>query len=145
MKAVIQRVNEASVIINGEIYSKINKGILVFIGVEKDDKIQQAEFTANKICDLRIFEDENSKMNLSINDIDGELLIVSQFTLTADCKKGRRPSFDNSATPDEANSIYEYFVSLCKKRVNTVNTGVFGADMKISLINDGPVTFIISK
>ena len=145
MKAVIQRVKKASVIINNELYSDIGQGILVLFGVEKDDTIEQAEYLADKIINLRIFEDENEKMNLSLLDIKGEILVVSQFTLAGDCKKGKRPSFDNAAKPDKAIPMYEKFVELLKKNNITVKTGKFGAMMDVGLINDGPVTFILSK
>lgn len=145
MKAVIQRVKKASVTINNELYSDIGQGILVLFGVEKDDTIEQAEYLADKIINLRIFEDENEKMNLSLLDIKGEILVVSQFTLAGDCKKGKRPSFDNAAKPDKAIPMYEKFVELLKNNNITVKTGKFGAMMDVGLINDGPVTFILSK
>ena len=145
MKAVIQRVKNASVTINNELYSEIGQGILVLLGVEKDDTLAQAEFLAEKIANLRIFEDENEKMNFSLLDIKGEILVVSQFTLAGDCKKGKRPSFDNAAKPDLAIPLYEQFIELLKNRNLTVKTGQFGAMMDVKLINDGPVTFILEK
>ena len=145
MKALIQRVKSASVSINQELYSKIDKGILIFLGVEKDDTETQADWLANKISKLRIFEDENEKMNLSVEDINGEILIVSQFTLAGDCKKGTRPSFDNAKNPEDANKLYEYFTSKMQETGLMVKTGVFRAMMDIELINDGPVTFLIEK
>ena len=145
MKAVIQRVKHASVEIEGSIFSEIGTGLLVLLGVEKDDSEDQAAFLANKIVDLRIFEDENEKMNLSLNDIQGEILIVSQFTLAGDCSKGKRPGFDNAARPEEAIPLYEKFIELVKKRGFSPKTGQFGAHMHINLVNDGPVTFILSK
>ena len=145
MKAVIQRVKKASVTIDNEIYSEIEQGILVFFCVEKDDNIERAEFLADKIINLRIFDDENGKMNLSLLDINGEILVVSQFTLAADCKKGKRPSFDNAAKPDIAVYLYEKFVELLKNYNIPVKTGKFSAMMDIGLVNDGPVTFILSK
>lgn len=145
MKALLQRVKSASVKIDGNIYSEIKQGILVFLGVEKEDSSSQAEFLANKLCNLRIFEDEYEKMNLSVKDIDGEILVVSQFTLAGNCKKGTRPSFDNAKSPQEANKIYEDFVSIVKELHPKVKTGIFGAMMDIELINDGPVTFILTK
>lgn len=145
MKALIQRVKEASVKINGEIYSSINSGMLVFLGVEKSDTLENAEKLSQKVLNLRIFEDENEKMNFSIQDIKGEILVVSQFTLCADCKKGTRPSFDNAANPEIANGLYEEFVKLLSKSGLIVKTGKFRAMMEISLINDGPVTFWLEK
>mgnify|MGYP003571577854 CR=1 FL=1 len=143
MKILIQRVKKASVSINNCLYSEISKGILAFVGVEKGDTEEQAEKLAGKIVNLRIFPDENGKMNRSIKDISGEILIVSQFTLCSDCKKGTRPSFDNSASPEIANNLYEKFISEVKKLNISAKTGQFGAMMEVSLINDGPVTFII--
>lgn len=145
MKAVIQRVKKASVTINNELYSEIGQGILVLLGVEKDDTIEQAKFLSDKIVNLRIFEDENEKMNLSLLDVKGEILVVSQFTLAADCKKGKKPSFDNAAKPDTAIPLYENFIELLKNYNIPVKTGQFGAMMDVGLINDGPVTFILSK
>lgn len=145
MKALIQRVKCASVTIDNEIYSKIDQGILVFVGVEKSDEQINAEKLAEKIVKLRIFEDENNKMNLSIKDVCGEILVVSQFTLCGDCKKGTRPSFDNSAPLDKANDLYEYFVNCVKQHDIGVKTGKFRAMMDVSLINDGPVTFWLEK
>ena len=145
MKALIQRVKEASVSVEGELYSKINKGILILLGVEKNDEIQNAEKLAQKVVKLRIFEDENEKMNLSVTDIKGEVMIVSQFTLCGDCKKGTRPSFDNAAKPDKAVKLYEDFVNFLKLSGLIVQTGKFRAMMDVSLVNDGPVTFMIEK
>ena len=145
MKALIQRVKNASVTIDGQLYSEISEGILVFVGVEKTDEKTNAEKLAEKIIKLRIFEDENEKMNYSIQDVKGEILIVSQFTLCGDCKKGTRPSFDNSAPLDKAISLYEYFVNCVSQSGIPVKTGKFRAMMEVSLINDGPVTFFIEK
>lgn len=145
MKLVIQRVAEAKVEVENKIVGKIGKGFLVLFGAKEGDTKEQADFLVKKLCNLRVFKDENDKMNLSINDIAGELLIVSQFTLYADCQKGNRPSFTNAAKPDIANELYEYFVEECKKTVKKVEKGIFGADMKVSLLNDGPVTIILEK
>ncbi len=143
MKALIQRVKRASVTIDNELFSKINQGILVFLGVEKGDKKENAEKLADKLCKLRIFEDKNEKMNLSVRDINGEILVVSQFTLAGDCKKGTRPSFDKAESPNKANELYEYFNTLIRAQNIPVKTGVFGAMMDVELINDGPVTFML--
>ncbi len=145
MKALIQRVKRASVTIDGMLYSKISKGILVLLGVEKGDDKSNAEKLAEKIAKLRIFEDENGKMNKSVSDITGEILVVSQFTLCGDCKKGTRPSFDKSAPPEIAEDLYEYFVERFKTLNIPVCTGKFRAMMDVELINDGPVTFMIEK
>lgn len=145
MKALIQRVKSASVTIDGLLYSKIGQGLLVFLGVEKGDDKLNAEKLADKLSKLRIFEDENEKMNHSILDIEGGMLIVSQFTLCGDCKKGTRPSFDKSAPPQIANELYEYFISQVKSFNIPVQTGKFGAMMDVELINDGPVTFMVEK
>lgn len=145
MKALIQRVKSASVTIDGLLYSKIGQGLLVFLGVEKGDDKLNAEKLADKLSKLRIFEDENEKMNHSILDIEGEMLIVSQFTLCGDCKKGTRPSFDKSAPPQIANELYEYFISQVKSFNIPVKTGKFAAMMDVELINDGPVTFMVEK
>ncbi len=146
MKALIQRVKRASVTVDGEVISKIGAGMLVLLGVEKGDSSENADKLADKLAKLRIFEDENEKMNLSILDTKGEMLVVSQFTLCGDCKKGTRPSFDKAAEPQIANELYEYFVS---RLVNVHNipcqTGKFAAMMDVELINDGPVTFMVEK
>ena len=144
MKAVIQRVSSASVSINNVVHSSINRGILVLFCVEKGDNEQSLDWLANKILNLRIFEDDNGKMNKSIKDIQGELLVVSQFTLAADCNKGTRPSFDKAECPDKANEFYEKFVNILRSDVS-VKTGVFGEHMHVSLVNDGPVTFVLTK
>ena len=140
MKLVIQRVKKASVSVDDKTVGKIEKGFMVLVGVTHSDTEKTVDYLVNKMCHLRIFSDENSKMNLSIEDVKGELL---QFTLYADCKKGNRPSFVNSANPDIANQLYEYFVKKCKENVENVQTGIFGADMQVSLINDGPVTIVL--
>lgn len=145
MKLLVQRVSSAQVDLDSKTVGKINKGFLVLIGVTHTDTKEIADYLVKKLCNLRVFKDENSKMNLSIKDVDGELLIVSQFTLYADCQHGNRPSFVNSAKPDMANELYEYFVERCRKEVKNVETGIFGADMKVSLLNDGPVTIMLEK
>lgn len=143
MKGLIQRVKRASVTIDGKLHSEIGHGILVLLGVEKGDEKENAEKLADKLSKLRIFEDENDKMNLSVQDIKGEILVVSQFTLAGDCKKGTRPSFDKAELPQKANELYEYFNDLIREKNIPVKTGVFGAMMDIELINDGPVTFML--
>lgn len=145
MKAVIQRVKNASVTIEGNLYSSINAGMLILFCVEKADTQDMLEWMANKVVSLRFFEDDNCKMNKSIKDVNGEILVVSQFTLAADCKKGTRPSFDNAESPDKANSMYERFVELLLQQGITVKTGKFAAMMDVSLVNDGPVTFVLTK
>ncbi len=143
MKAVVQRVSRASVTVEGELVSKINKGYLILLGVMDDDTEYDAEVLARKIANLRVFEDEDGKMNLDIQSVDGEILAVSQFTLCADLKKGNRPSFIKSAHPDRANELYEYFCTkLLENGVKNVGKGIFGADMKVDLLNDGPVTIL---
>ncbi|MBP3502217.1 MAG: D-tyrosyl-tRNA(Tyr) deacylase [Clostridia bacterium] len=145
MKIVVQRVKHAQVNIDNNTVGKINKGLLLFIGIGINDNESIADKLVKKVCNLRIFEDENQKMNKSIKDIDGELLVVSQFTLYADCKNGNRPSFTNACEPKKANKIYDYFKSKCMEEVKIVESGVFGADMKIELLNDGPVTIILEE
>ena len=143
MRVVVQRVKHASVTINGTVNGKINNGFLVLLGVQSTDSEQDVDYLVKKVTNLRIFSDENDKMNLSLKDVNGELLIVSQFTLYANCKEGNRPSFVEAAKPDVAIPLYEYFVSECKKIIPVVETGIFGADMKVELLNDGPVTICI--
>lgn len=143
MKVLIQRVKNASVTIDGELYSSINKGILALVGIEKGDTIEQVQKAAKKITGLRIFPDENDKMNRSLIDVNGEMLIVSQFTLCGDCKKGTRPSFDKSAEPKIANELYEKFIEEVSAYGIKTAHGKFGAMMDVALINDGPVTFLI--
>ena len=145
MKIVIQRVQNAEVKVENETVGKINKGFLVLLGVTHGDTKENADYLVKKLCKLRVFRDENDKMNLSLKDVNGELLIVSQFTLYADCTQGNRPSFINAAGPEEANELYEYFCEECKNNGIKVEKGIFGADMKVSLLNDGPVTIIIEK
>lgn len=144
MKALVQRVVESELKVDGKVISNIGKGLIVFIGVTHDDTENDAKVLAEKICKLRIFEDENGKMNLSLLDVNGELHLISQFTLYADCHHGNRPSFINAAVPDYANKLYEYFIELCKSmNVSKVETGIFGADMKINYINDGPISIML--
>lgn len=143
MKVLIQRVKKASVTIDEKLFSSINKGILALVGIEKGDTIEQVQKAAKKISNLRIFPDEKDKMNRSLIDIQGEMLIVSQFTLCGDCKKGTRPSFDKSAPPEIANDLYEKFITEVQSHDIKTQTGKFAAMMDVSLINDGPVTFMI--
>ena len=145
MIAVIQRVKKASVTIDNKLFSHINQGILVLLGIEKKDTEEQAKFLADKIINLRIFEDIEGRMNLSLADVNGEILVVSQFTLAADCRKGKRPGFDNAAKPELAIPLYEKFIKFVKDQNIQAETGKFGAMMDVSLVNDGPVTFVLSK
>lgn len=145
MRVVVQRVKHASVTINGTVNGKINNGFLVLLGIQSTDSEQDVDYLVKKVTNLRIFSDENDKMNLSLKDVNGELLIVSQFTLYANCNEGNRPSFVEAAKPDIAIPLYEYFVSECKKIIPVVETGIFGADMKVDLLNDGPVTIIMDS
>lgn len=143
MKIIIQRVSHASVSVNSEITGSINKGYLVLLGIGQSDTKEAVDKFIKKIINLRIFADENGKTNLSIKQVDGSLLIVSQFTLYADCSHGNRPSFINAAPPLLAEEIYEYFIEKCKEEISIVEHGIFGADMKVELINDGPFTVIL--
>ena len=145
MRVVVQRAKHASVTINGTVNGKINNGFLVLLGVQSTDSEQDVDYLVKKVTNLRIFSDENDKMNLSLKDVNGELLIVSQFTLYANCKEGNRPSFVEAAKPDVAIPLYEYFISECRKIIPVVETGIFGADMKVDLLNDGPVTIIMDS
>ena len=145
MKFVIQRVTQASVTVNQKVIGSIKQGFLVLIGIGEDDTTEIADKLVKKLMGLRIFEDENGKTNLSLKDIQGELLLVSQFTLYADCKKGYRPSFIKAGNPELANQLYEYIIEACKKEFPVVQTGEFGADMKVSLLNDGPFTIILDS
>ena len=145
MKAILQRVTKAKVEVDSKTVGEIGTGFLILLGVENGDTEKEADALAAKIAGLRIFTDENDKMNLSLKDVNGELLIVSQFTLYANCKEGNRPSFVEAAKPDIAIPLYEYFVSECKKIIPVVETGIFGADMKVDLLNDGPVTIIMDS
>lgn len=145
MKILVQKVLNASVNVNQQLVSQIDRGFLLFIGVEKGDTYTQADFLTKKIANLRIFEDENNKMNLSIQDVKGEILAVSQFTLAADLSRGNRPGFESAARPEEAKQLYEYFVEQLQTYNLPVQTGIFQADMKVALVNDGPCTFILQK
>ena len=145
MKIVIQRVKNAQVEVEGKPVGKIGKGFLVLLGVTHNDTKEQADYLVKKLCKLRVFTDENDKMNLALKDVNGELLIVSQFTLYADCTGGNRPSFTEAAKPEQANELYEYFCLECEKNNIKVEKGIFGADMKVSLVNDGPVTIIMER
>lgn len=145
MKAVIQRVANASVEVDGAVVGKCERGYLILLGVAEGDTENDAELLCRKIAGLRIFRDENDKMNLSIKDIDGEALVISQFTLLANYRHGNRPDFLGSAKPDEANRLYEYFKALLQKEIRRVESGIFGADMKVSLLNDGPVTICMDS
>lgn len=145
MKVVVQRVSRASVSINGIIHGKINNGFLVLLGITSTDSTKDVDYLVKKVCNLRVFTDENDKMNLNLNTVNGSLLIISQFTLYADCSHGNRPSFVEAAKPEIAIPLYEYFISECRKFIPTVETGIFGTDMKVELLNDGPVTIIIDS
>ncbi|MGD0170318.1 MAG: D-aminoacyl-tRNA deacylase [Smithella sp.] len=145
MRAVIQRVDRASVNINHQELSSINEGILIFLGVEKQDTGVDADYILEKTINLRIFEDEQEKMNLSLLDVNGAMMVVSQFTLLADCVKGRRPSFVKAEEPDRANELYEYFIKKASQKVNNLATGKFQEMMKIELINNGPVTILLDS
>lgn len=145
MRFLIQRVTNASVTVEKQVIGSISKGFLVFIGISEEDNREIADKMIKKLIGLRIFEDENGKTNVSLADVSGELLLISQFTLYADCKKGNRPSFTKAGNPALANDLYEYIIDECKKIVPNVQTGEFGADMKISLLNDGPFTIILDS
>lgn len=145
MKLVIQRVTEASVEVEGNIIGSIGKGFLVLIGVGTEDTRKIADFYIRKMLGLRIFEDSNGKTNLSLKDVDGQLLLVSQFTLYANCRKGNRPSFTEAGDPMQAEALYEYIIEECQKQVPIVQTGEFGAEMKVRLCNDGPFTIILDE
>ena len=145
MKFIVQRVNKSQVEVEEKIVGKIDRGFMVLIGITHNDTKEIADFLVRKLINLRVFEDENGKMNLSLKDVQGSLLLISQFTLYADCTSGNRPSFINAAKPEFANELYEYIIEECKKQIPNVQTGIFGADMQVSLVNDGPVTIILEK
>lgn len=145
MRFVIQRVKHAEVTIGGEVTARIGRGFLVLVGVSDTDTREIADKMVKKMTGLRIFEDENGKTNLSLADVDGALLLVSQFTLYADCKKGNRPSFIKAGKPDMANEMYEYVIARSRENINVVETGSFGADMKVELLNDGPFTILLDS
>lgn len=145
MRFVIQRVTQSSVSVDGNVIGKIGKGLLVLIGVAGEDTEETADKLVRKLTGLRIFEDENGKTNLSLADVGGELLLISQFTLYANCKKGNRPSFTDAGSPEKAKALYEYIIAKCRENVPIVETGSFGAEMKVSLVNDGPFTIILDS
>ena len=145
MRAVVQRVDNAIVIVNETVISQIGKGLLIFLGVEKGDQEEDADYLFEKIITLRIFEDGQQKMNLAVSDIGGQLMVVSQFTLLADCRKGRRPSFTEAEEPVRAKALYEYFLTIAAARVKDVASGEFQASMKVDLVNAGPVTMILDS
>ena len=145
MKFVIQRVANANVKVDNKIVGKIDKGYMVLIGIKEEDTTAEADYLVKKLINLRVFEDENEKMNLSLKDVKGELLLISQFTLYGDCSNGNRPSFTTAAKPEKAEKIYDYIVQKCKENIDVVETGIFGAHMEVSLLNDGPVTIIMEK
>ena len=136
MKFIVQRVNKSQVEVEEKIVGKIDRGFMVLIGITHNDTKEIADFLVRKLINLRVFEDENGKMNLSLKDVQGSLLLISQFTLYADCTSGNRPSFTNAAKPEFANELYEYIIEECKKQISNVQTGIFGADMQVSLVND---------
>ena len=145
MKFVVQRVKEANVVVDGKIIGEIEKGFLVVVGISNNDNKDIADKMVKKLIGLRIFSDENDKINLSLNDVSGGLLMISQFTLYADCRKGNRPSFTDAGSPDMANELYEYIIAECKKELPVVERGEFGADMKVELLNDGPFTIVLDS
>jgi D-aminoacyl-tRNA deacylase len=145
MKAVVQRVTTARVTVQGAVVSQIGRGVLVLLGVEKGDREGDAAWLAKKVVELRLFEDQAGKMNLALADLNGSVLAVSQFTLAGNCAKGRRPSFDTAASPEEGKRLYDYFVEQVRLTGTPVQTGIFQADMQVELVNDGPVTFILDS
>lgn len=145
MKFVIQRVKHAKVEVEGEVVGQIKKGFLVLIGISQSDNREIADKMIKKLINMRIFEDENGKTNLALSDVDGELLLISQFTLYADCRKGNRPSFVQAGKPDMANELYEYIIDQCSQNISLVQKGVFGTHMDVSLLNDGPFTIVLDS
>jgi len=145
MKFLIQRVKSANVKVDENVIGKINNGLMVLVGITESDNKEIADYLINKLVNMRIFEDDNKKMNRSLLDVKGELLIVSQFTLYADCSSGNRPSFTNAARPEQAKQLYNYIINKCKEQINIVEQGEFGAKMQVELINDGPVTIMLEK
>ena len=145
MRAVVQRVSSSKVTVDGEVTGEINKGLLVLLGVTHEDTSKDVDYIIDKVLNLRIFEDENEKMNLSLKDVGGELLVVSQFTLYGDCRKGRRPSFSSAARPEVATKLYEEFIEKTRKEGIVTQTGQFGAHMMVDLTNDGPVTILLES
>lgn len=145
MRFVVQRVKNASCTVDNQVTGEIQQGFLVFIGISNEDTKEIADKMVKKLLGLRIFSDSEDKINLSLRDVEGELLLISQFTLYADCKKGNRPSFINAGKPELANELYEYIIAACKQQVPVVECGIFGADMKISLLNDGPFTILLDS
>ncbi|GIM28643.1 D-aminoacyl-tRNA deacylase [Clostridium polyendosporum] len=145
MRAVVQRVKRSSVRVNGEVVGKIEKGFNVLLGISKEDTLEDLKYIKDKIINLRVFEDESGKMNLSLQDVKGELLLISQFTLYGDCRKGRRPSFMDALGGEEAEDLYIEFVNMCKEENINIETGIFGADMEVEIINDGPVTLLLES
>ena len=145
MRAVVQRVLKSSVMVDGKIVGAIDKGFNVLIGIGKEDTIEDLKYIKDKVLNLRVFSDENDKMNLSLKDVDGELLLISQFTLYGDCRKGRRPNFMSALGGEEAKNLFAQFVSMCREEGIKVETGIFGADMKVDILNDGPVTILLES
>ncbi|MBR3134611.1 MAG: D-tyrosyl-tRNA(Tyr) deacylase [Clostridia bacterium] len=144
MRVLVQRVKKANVKVNGKIVGNIEKGLVLLVGITHNDDEKNADFLVQKVCNLRIFRDNEDKMNLSVKDVNGKLLIISQFTLYGDARKGNRPSFIEAARPEKANELYEYFCKKCSQEIE-VQKGIFGADMKVELLNDGPVTIMLEK
>lgn len=145
MRAVVQRVSSSKVVVDGKVVGEIGKGFNVLLGISKEDTLDDLKYIKDKVIGLRVFEDENDKLNLSLKDVGGELLLVSQFTLYGDCRRGKRPSFSNALGGEEAKMLYETFVAMCTQEDIKVETGIFGADMKVSIENDGPVTLLLES
>lgn len=145
MRAIVQRVLNSSVSVDGEVVGEINAGFNVLVGIGKEDTIEDLKYIRDKVINLRVFHDEDEKMNLSLKDVNGELLLISQFTLYGDCRKGRRPNFMDALGGEEAKKLFDTFVDMCKEEGIRVETGIFGADMKVSILNDGPVTIMLDS